>query len=98
MKVKIEEAFDPKPNSLLWQKINIIQESKSKQLMPIAKEINKLKSSGAFEVNFYNYIGSCIHMMVNRLCLARPNDHEMILYSFLFRYYSSLSARYEAKG
>jgi thiopeptide-type bacteriocin biosynthesis protein len=37
-------------------------------------------------------IASYIHMSLNRLFISNPRQHELIIYSFLFKYYSSRAA------
>ncbi len=42
---------------------------------------------------FGNYIGSIIHMSVNRLFAVNQRTYELLVYHHLYRAYQSISAR-----
>jgi thiopeptide-type bacteriocin biosynthesis protein len=83
-----EEITDPN-----WQTIFEMIKMKSRSLVPVCKAIIELNRCGKMESNMNAFISSCIHLMVNRVCLTRPNDHEHILFNFLFKYYSYLKSK-----
>ena len=67
----------------------IIEEIKSKK--PVAER------SG--ETSFLQgNLSSYIHMMLNRLFRTQQRTHELVLYDYLFRYYSSFAERQKAEG
>ena len=63
---------------------------RSKQLIPVVKLIY-LKSRKDIEMN--ELLKSYIHMMLNRLFRSKNRMHELVLYDFMFRYYSSEIAK-----
>jgi thiopeptide-type bacteriocin biosynthesis protein len=63
---------------------------RSKMLIPAVKQIRiKLKKSD----NLNSLLSSYLHMTLNRLFRSKNRQHEMILYDFMFRYYTSEIAR-----
>ena len=63
---------------------------RTKQLISIAELIKK-KSRKDMDIN--ELLKSYLHMMLNRLFRSKNRIHEMILYDFLFRYYTSEIAK-----
>ena len=63
---------------------------RSKELKPVIIQI-KSKSKNANQVN--DLLKSYLHMMLNRLFRSKNRQHEMILYDFMFRYYTSEIAK-----
>ena len=63
---------------------------RSKELTPIVKQI-KIKSNKEKNVN--ELLQSYLHMMLNRLFRSKNRQHEMLLYDFMFRYYTSEIAK-----
>lgn len=63
---------------------------RTKQLVPIVEQI-KTKSGKDSNVN--DLLKSYLHMMLNRLFRSNNRMHELILYDFMFRYYTSESAK-----
>lgn len=47
--------------------------------------------------SLYDWLGSYIHMFINRLFITDQVAHEIIIYDYLFRYYESLIARNKLK-
>jgi len=64
--------------------------TRTKQLIPIVEQIKK-KSKRENEVN--NLLISYLHMMINRLFRSKNRMHELVLYDFMFRYYTSEIAK-----
>jgi len=63
---------------------------RSKQLAPIVEQI-KRKARKEHSVN--ELLRSYLHMMLNRLFRSKNRLHELILYDFMFRYYTSEIAK-----
>ena len=63
---------------------------RSKKLIPIVEQI-KIKSRNESKVN--ELLNNYLHMMLNRLFRSNNRIHEMILYDFMFRYYTSEIAK-----
>ena len=63
---------------------------RSKELAPIVERI-KMKSNKEKGVN--ELLKSYLHMMLNRLFRSKNRMHELILYDFMFRYYTSEIAK-----
>jgi len=64
--------------------------NRSKQLTPIVEQI-KIKTKKENGVN--DLLKSYLHMMLNRLFRSNSRLHELILYDFMFRYYTSEIAK-----
>jgi len=63
---------------------------RTKQLIPIVEKIEN-KSKKENEVN--DLLKSYLHMMINRLFRSKNRMHELVLYDFMFRYYTSEIAK-----
>ena len=63
---------------------------RSKQLTPVVEQI-KRKAKKELSVN--ELLKSYLHMMLNRLFRSNNRLHELILYDFMFRYYTSEIAK-----
>jgi thiopeptide-type bacteriocin biosynthesis protein len=63
---------------------------RSKQLAPIVEQI-KRKANKEISVN--ELLKSYLHMMLNRLFRLNNRQHELILYDFMVRYYTSVIAK-----
>ena len=69
---------------------------KAEQMKPVVRAILELKANNQLQVHLNDLLASFIHMLLNRLFKARQRTHEMVIYDFLFRHYTSALAR--AKG
>jgi thiopeptide-type bacteriocin biosynthesis protein len=66
---------------------------KSKQFIPIIKQIRlKLKRS-YIQIQLHDLLKSYVHMMLNRLFRSKSRVHELVLYDFMRRYYTSKIAK-----
>ena len=63
---------------------------RTKQLMPIVEQI-KRKAKKEYSAN--EWLTSYLHMMINRLFRSKNRMHELVLYDFMFRYYTSEIAK-----
>jgi thiopeptide-type bacteriocin biosynthesis protein len=56
---------------------------------PLVHELNSLSRQGTLEVTTVNFLGSLIHMIVNRVITSQQRLHELIIYDFMSRLYKS---------
>jgi thiopeptide-type bacteriocin biosynthesis protein len=71
-----------------------ILENKSERVMPIIEPIiNTYRQRGIVGFSIHSFLESHIHMMINRIVAHSPRLHEMIIYDFMYRHYSSEKAR-----
>lgn len=81
-------------NNTIYEKdfISLYQpiEKRKKILIPIVKQIKSKLIMGE-EMN--ELLNSYLHMMLNRLFRSKNRIHEMVLYDFIFRYYTSEIAK-----
>ncbi len=70
---------------------------KSKKIKPIVNSILELKKESKLERSLNDFMGSYIHMLLNRLFKTKQRLHEMVIYDFLFRYYKSEIAKKKYK-
>lgn len=71
-----------------------ILEKRNKFLSPIVSEVKKTQANNKIKQDI---IADLIHMIINRLIPAKNRLHELILYDFMKRYYSSIIARKKDK-
>ncbi len=76
-----------------WPAIQSILLQRSSIMKPIAEQILVMDKRGEFQVDLESYLASIIHMMINRICISKPNEHEYAVYDLLYRYYASKYAR-----
>lgn len=68
-------------------------QKRSKQLLPHIIYLNEKIENSKESISINSLLTSYIHMMVNRLFRSQNRQHELILYDFMYRYYSSELAR-----
>lgn len=90
---KIEQVLNKAEETPELRFILQLQAQKSLANQPVIDAINKLRSEQQLEANISDLVASCTHMMINRICLTKPNEHEAVTYNFLNRYYTSRSVR-----
>lgn len=66
--------------------------------LPIAQEILQKVRKAKPEKSLNDLMSSYIHMHFNRLFQAMANQHELILYDWIYRYYRSLKARQKVQS
>ena len=77
---------------------SIIEEIKSRRQKAESKKENSYALTSLTVLRSLNdLLSSYIHMTLNRLFRTQQRTHELILYDYLFRYYSSLIKRLKAK-
>jgi len=82
----LNNSFDKKEFIILSEPIK----KRSKRLVPIIEQI-KIKIRK--DHNIDELLRSYLHMMLNRLFRSNNRLHELVLYDFLFRYYTSEIAK-----
>ena len=70
---------------------------KSEKIIPVAEKIIELDKEGKLERSLNDFMGSYIHMLLNRLFKTQQRVHEMVIYDFLYRYYKSELAKKKYK-
>jgi len=84
-------------NTMLWENdtsetINIIK-SRKQAIVQVAEKITKMEKSGELHVPLKTLLTSIIHMTMNRWFRTKNRLHEMVIYEFLSRYYTSEIAK-----
>jgi len=64
-------------------------QNRSKRLIPIVESIKKKLKKKNVNLNLSDLLASYIHMMINRLFRSKNRLHELIIYDFMRRYYTS---------
>ena len=70
---------------------------KSNNIKPIVNEIIELKENNNLQVPLSSLMSSYIHMLCNRLFKSKQRLHELVIYTFLLKYYESEIARAKSK-
>lgn len=91
---KIEQAMSLENEA---SKTNEIIQAREHDLLPIAKALTVMGATGDLQVNLNGLLTSIIHMNMNRWFRSRNRLHELVIYDFLSRYYSSRWAKSEKK-
>lgn len=66
---------------------------KREHVLPIATIMLNIEKSNLLEISKDKLMDSYLHMMCNRLFKSKQRLHELVLYYFLFKYYTSQKAR-----
>jgi thiopeptide-type bacteriocin biosynthesis protein len=87
-KKNIENIINSTIADVEFKTLYLPVQKKSKNLKLIIEKLNNTK-----KVEKDNLISSYIHMMLNRLFQSKNRMHELVLYDFMKRYYTSSVAR-----
>lgn len=68
---------------------NEIIQARKHDLLPIAKALIVMDTTGELRIDLNTLLTSIIHMSMNRWFRSRNRLHELVIYDFLSRYYSS---------
>jgi thiopeptide-type bacteriocin biosynthesis protein len=79
-----------------WRPLITILHERSALLSPVFCQLAGLRQAGKLQVPLPNLLSSFMHMMINRIALAKARKQEMVMYDFLVRYYHSITARNKA--
>lgn len=90
---QIEEILET--NSVKAEKFNELFRPIIEKSTLIQNTISAIleKLSGTVDVKLDNLLSSYIHMTINRLFRTQQRKHELVLYDYLFFYYTSINAR-----
>lgn len=96
---EIDDVLDEGVNHdvLLKNAIKIFYERKKKSRSIIVQIKNILANEIQSEVNLNSLIRSYIHMFINRVFNSNQRKKEVVIYNYLFRYYSSKLVREKSK-
>lgn len=100
----LAEGLNKKQRDLREKIISVIEEREKDEIWTTLYQLIKLRSKQNnallasdirenLKTNNVNFMASSIHMLINRLCLSRPNHHEAVFYDFLYKYYKSCRAQ-----
>lgn len=78
-KNNIEEMYEP-----LWQ----ILEQRSQNNLPLVTELKNFDSQKKLPRPLNEILLSYLHMVCNRIFLSKHRMHEMVVYDFMYKYYS----------
>ena len=94
---KIEKILNPESEILEeFQPIFEPVFRKTKESIPVIEHIKHAVETNP-QLQLTDLISSYIHMTLNRLFRTQQRMHELVLYDYLFRYYTSLLARQGSK-
>ena len=84
-------------NVMMWENeitesINIVK-ARRQAMIPIAEKLAGMEQSGQFQITLLSLLTSLIHMTMNRWFRTKNRLHEMVIYEFLSRYYTSEIAK-----
>ena len=84
-------------NALLWEnevfEITNVIKIRKQVVHPVAEKLTALDKSGELQVPLQTLLTSIIHMSMNRWFRTKNRLHEMVIYEFLSRYYTSEIAK-----
>jgi len=80
-----------KSEDALFIHLSKIIKKRDKELLPVVFEIKNICKNK--KLNYINYLGSYIHMNINRIIPSKNRIHELLLYDFIKRCYESEIAR-----
>ena len=84
-------------NTMLWEgemtvDISIIK-ARRQAMVRLAEQLTVMEKSGELQVSLHDLLRSLIHMTMNRWFRAKNRLHELVIYEFLSRYYTSEIAK-----
>jgi thiopeptide-type bacteriocin biosynthesis protein len=79
------------------QPIIELLEWKKEQVQPLAEKIIELNKANQLQVELKELTSSYIHMLLNRLFMARQRTYEMVVYDLIYRYYKSMAGREKSR-
>jgi len=79
--------------AMLWENVTTetfeIIKARKLSILPIAEKLSVMDKSGELQVPLNSLLTSMIHMTMNRWFRAKNRLHELVIYDFLARYYTS---------
>jgi thiopeptide-type bacteriocin biosynthesis protein len=89
----VEFVLDNKIENTVFLDLCKLLPYKSKKMLPIIKKLKEKLKNDEIEIILTNLLSNYLHMMLNRLFCSKNRMHELILYDFLRRYYTSKLAK-----
>ena len=84
-------------NAMLWEtevsKAMGILKARRQAILRIAEKLTTMNNSGELQVSINALLTSMIHMTMNRWFRSKNRLHELVIYEFLSRYYTSEMAK-----
>lgn len=74
-----------------YPRIAYLIKYKTMELNPLLGEIMNLENCDKLEIGLFHLLSSIIHMMLNRLITQKERVHELLIYEFLSKYYTTQS-------
>lgn len=93
---KIVDVFNNPHNTLeMCHTIDLLKR-RSDNTKELVQELKLREKAGVFEHSLLELLPSYIHMIINRLFRSKQRQHELVVYYFLFKYYTSKIAKRKA--
>ncbi len=89
----IKEILDIFEVNEKYSDFDSILKHKSKETEKDIEKLFDLRNSNQLKTELNDILSSLIHMMINRLFKSEQRLQEMVLYYYLFKYYTSAVAR-----
>ena len=84
-------------NAILWKnetsETMVIIKTRRQAIFPVAEKFTEMEKSGELLVSLNALLMSLIHMTMNRWFRTKNRLHEMVIYDFMLRYYTSKIAK-----
>lgn len=94
----IEDVLEYNFQELEFLSLNVFIEQRTNKMKVVVKHIYDVIKNNQVDINIQNLIVSYVHMMMNRLFRSKNRIHELILYDFMRRYYTSKIAQNKLKA
>jgi thiopeptide-type bacteriocin biosynthesis protein len=95
----VEDILDKKlDENREIQPIIELLEWKKEQIQPIAGQLIQLKKNNELQMDMNELASSYIHMLLNRVFMARQRTYELVVYDLLYRYYKSMVGREKSRN
>jgi len=92
-KTIIESVLNNTIDNKNFNSICSIMVNRSERLTPVVESIKKKLKKKNVTITLNELLASYIHMMINRLFRSKNRFHELIIYDFMRRYYTSEIAK-----
>ena len=87
-KEAIKSVMDEQAQSHYPVIAHIVQQ-KMVEMAPLFAELARIRDANLLQTDFFQLISSIIHMMLNRLITHKERVHEMLVYEFLKKFYTT---------
>lgn len=93
----IEDVLEYNFQELEFLSLNLFIEQRTHKMKFIVERIYNVIKNNQADIDIHNLLASYVHMMMNRLFRSKNRIHELILYDFMRRYYTSKIAQSKLK-